>query len=113
MAPHVTVRSPASLVGVVLLIVGVLGVVLFPVMAMFSEGIPRDIPGGPGLSLGIELAVSVSSIIAGFGIYRGREWGRVLGMAILVAFVVLLAPSVWLLVPIALQFVLLRRWRTS
>lgn len=101
----------AGLVGVALLIVGILGTLLVPTMLMFSEGIPRDFPGGPGAYLGIGALLSAISLLAGFGIVRSREWGRVLGLATLVVFTALLAPSALLFIPVALQFILLRRWR--
>jgi hypothetical protein len=101
---------PARIVGVVLVVFGVFGFLLVPIVVMFSEGVPEDFPGGLGTYVSLWAAIAFVLVLAGFGILRGRPWGRVLGIGMLVVLGVVGGGWFFWAVAVAGILVLAFRW---
>jgi hypothetical protein len=104
---------PEGLIAIVLMAIGGLGLLSSPMALLFTEGVPTDFLGGPTGYFIIASLLSMSCLVAGFAISRSREWGRVLGIVILLVFAALFFPSVWVVVPLAAALVLVWRWRPT
>jgi hypothetical protein len=61
-----------------------LGLLLVPVVVMFSEGIPEEWQQNPGGYLAIWAGVSIALLVAGVGLASGQTWGRMLAIALLI-----------------------------
>lgn len=108
--PSVVIR----LAGAALLVVGSLGLLEVPAILMFSEGIPDSFANYPGAFIGLVVAASLACIVAGRGVFYGREWARVLAIGLYL----MLAASMIPLLPLVLMFlalagVLVFGWRAS
>jgi hypothetical protein len=73
--------GPAAAVGLFLVIIGGLGLLILPMIYMFSEGIPEPYRQSPGTYVAIVGAIAVACLAAGIGVVRSSEWGRWLGIA--------------------------------
>ena len=103
----------AALVGVVFVAFAVLVLLSAPMALFFTEGVPRDFPGGPtayALEYG---AGGLAALIAGVGILRSREWGRIGGLVLLLVMAALSWPSPVILIPLAMVLILAFRWRRA
>jgi hypothetical protein len=100
-----------NLTGALLLVAGSFGLLGVPVVAMFSEGIPDSWSDNQGGYLALWAAVSVTFIVAAFGIDRRREWGRLLGIATYIYVALDPGSRVVSFISMAFALVLVFAWR--
>jgi hypothetical protein len=103
----------AALVGIVFVGFAVLVLLSAPMALFFTEGVPRDFPGGPTAYALAYGAGGLAALIAGVGILRSREWGRIGGLVLLLVLAALSWPSPVIMISLAMVLIHVLRWRSA